>query len=273
MENKIREYLLEDIGTGDITTDAIVAEDHTSRARIIAKEEGVIAGQPYAKDVFHELDPRLIYEEIKRDGEYVKKGEVIACMKGKTRAILTGERLALNLLQRLSGIATMTRRFVEAVAGTGAGILDTRKTSPGHREREKYAVRVGGGLNHRGSLGEMALVKENHIAAAGSIREAVGKIRAMSGVPIEVEVRNMEELKEALEQGVDRIMLDNWDVESTKRAVLYVENKIPLEASGNMTLDRVGEVAKTGVQFISVGALTHSCKSLDLSLFHEGVKQ
>ena len=271
MQSGVKDYLAEDIGSGDITTNATVPKGHTSRAIIVAKEEGVIAGHSFARDVFRELDPMFLYEEIKKDGERVLKGEMVARLEGKTRAILTGERVALNLLQRLSGIATLTRRFVEAVGNTGAKILDTRKTSPGHREKEKYAVRMGGGFNHRDTLGEMALIKENHIAVAGTIREAVRRIRSVSAVPIEVEVKNMEELDEVLAEGVDRIMLDNWDTESTRRAVMVVGKRIPLEASGNMSLERIAEVAATGVEFISVGVLTHSYKSLDLSLLHEGV--
>ncbi|MBP9561257.1 MAG: carboxylating nicotinate-nucleotide diphosphorylase, partial [Syntrophorhabdaceae bacterium] len=180
-------------------------------------------------------------------------------------AILTGERVALNILQRLSGIATMTRRYVEAAAGTKAKILDTRKTTPGLRDMEKYAVRVAGGENHRITLSEMVLIKENHIAIAGSIKEAIRRVKD-KGIPIEVEVKNMEELKEATLEGVDRILLDNWEVESVKEAVDFLNGRIPLEASGNMTIEKAQGVAKKGVDYISVGALTHSYKSLDLSL-------
>ncbi|MCX5805862.1 MAG: carboxylating nicotinate-nucleotide diphosphorylase [Proteobacteria bacterium] len=271
IEDSIKAYLKEDIGTGDITTNSIVSENHTSRARIIAKEDGIIAGNMFAAAVFMLLDNQIRYEEVKWDGEHVEKGDIIAVVEGKTRAILTGERVALNILQRLSGIATLTRQFADAIKGTGTKILDTRKTSPGHRIAEKYAVKMGGGTNHRMDLSEMALIKENHIAAAGSIKEAVERVRSHSNVPVEVEVKNMTELKEALEERVDRILLDNWDVESTRDAVLYVNKRIPLESSGNMTLERVAEFAKTGVDFISIGALTHSYKSLDISLLHEGV--
>jgi nicotinate-nucleotide pyrophosphorylase (carboxylating) len=271
MKNSIKYYLTEDIGTGDITTNAIVPEMHVSRARIVAKENGIIAGQSIAKEVFRGLDDTLVYEECKSDGEHVKKGDIITIVKGKTRAILTGERVALNFLQRLSGIATLTGKFVEAVEGTGVKILDTRKTSPGHREKEKYAVRMGGGYNHRGNLSEMALIKENHIAAAGSIKDAVMKVRDISKVPIEVEVKNMVELEEALKENTDRIMLDNWDTKGIKAAVLFVNKKIPIEVSGNVNIENVKEIAKAGVDFISIGALTHSFKSLDISLLHEGV--
>ncbi len=271
MKDSIKYYLKEDIGTGDITTNAIVPEMHVSMARIFAKENGIIAGQYIAKEVFVELDNALAYEELKKDGEHVKKGDIIAIVRGKTRAILTGERVALNFLQRLSGIATLTGKFVEAVEGTGAKILDTRKTSPGHREKEKYAVRMGGGYNHRGNLGEMALIKENHIAAAGSIRDAVMKIRDISKVPVEIEVKNMVELEEALREDVDRIMLDNWNAKGIRTAVLFVNKRIPIEVSGNVNLEKIREIAKAGVDFISVGSLTHSFKSLDISLLHEGV--
>ncbi len=259
------EFLKEDLGEGDKTTEWIVDENHISRAVIIAKEEGVIAGQRYAKEIFKTLDPEIEYYEKKKDGENVKKGDVVTEIRGKTRAILTGERVSLNILQRLSGIATMTRRYVEAAKGTKAKILDTRKTTPGIREMEKYAVRVGGGENHRITLSEMVLIKENHITIAGSIKEAIRRVKN-KGIPVEIEVKNMEDLKEALAEGVDRILLDNWDIESIKDAVDFVNGRIPLEASGNMTLEKVKKVAEKGVDYISVGALTHSYKSLDLSL-------
>jgi nicotinate-nucleotide pyrophosphorylase (carboxylating) len=271
IKDNLTAYLKEDIGTGDVTTNSIVSEDHISKARIIAKEDGIVAGNMFAAGVFMLLDNQVRYEELKCDGEFVKKGDIIAVIEGKTRAILSGERVALNILQRLSGIATLTRQFVDAVKGTETNILDTRKTSPGHRTAEKYAVKMGGGTNHRIDLSEMALIKENHIAAAGSIKEAVKRVRSYSNVPVEVEVKNMIELKEALDEKIDRILLDNWDIDSTRKAVLYVNKSIPLESSGNMDLERVAEYAKTGVDFISIGALTHSYKSLDISLLHEGV--
>lgn len=271
IKDSINSYLKEDMGTGDITTDSIVPEDHISKARIIAKESGIIAGNIFAAEVFVLLDNQFLYEEVISDGNPVKAGDIIAIVRGKTRAILTGERVALNILQRLSGIATFTKMFVDAVKGSEAKILDTRKTSPGHRLAEKYAVKMGGGTNHRVNLSEMALIKENHIAVAGSIKEAVKRVRANSNVPVEVEVKNMAELKEALEENIDRILLDNWDTEATVEAVSLIKKRVPLEASGNMTLERVGSIAKTGVDFISIGALTHSFKSLDISLLHEGV--
>ena len=270
MTPDIRAFLKEDIGSGDITTDCTVSEDHTSRAHIIAKEDCVIAGHGIAKQVFEELDREMNYEVVVVEGAKARKGDVVCRIEGKTRAILTGERVALNFFQRLSGIATATRRFVDIVEGTGVKILDTRKTTPGLRVLEKYAVRMGGGYNHRFDLGEMALIKENHIAAAGSISNAVKCIRGKNLVPIEVEVKNMEELREALELGVDRIMLDNWDTKSTRKAVDSAAGKTPLEASGNMTVERAAEVARTGVDFISVGSVTHSFASADLSLLIVG---
>jgi len=279
MDVRIEDFLREDIGQGDVTTDAVVPEDHRSKATILAKADGVVAGNGFAREVFECLDKDIQYEELKHDGERVIKGDAVAAITGKSRAILTGERVALNLLQRLSGIATLTRRFVEAVAGTEVKILDTRKTSPGLRSMEKYAVRMGGGFNHRFDLSEMALIKENHIAVAGSITEAVKRVRAQSTValtkgspPVEVEVRTMADLKEAVEAGVDRIMLDNWDIASIKEAVSLVQKRIPLEVSGNMTVERAREAAQSGVDFISVGALTHSFTALDMTLLQEGLK-
>jgi nicotinate-nucleotide pyrophosphorylase (carboxylating) len=272
MDVSIKDFLKEDIGQGDITTNAIVPEDHSSQAVILAKAEGVIAGHGFAREVFRFLDKDIQYEELKHDGERVIRGDTVAAIAGKSRAILTGERVALNILQRLSGIATFTRRFVEAVKGTGVKILDTRKTSPGLRSMEKYAVRMGGGFNHRFDLGEMALIKENHIVVAGSITAAVKRVRSKSKVPVEVEVRTLADLKEAMEAGVDRIMLDNWDIASIPAAVSLVQKKISLEVSGNMTIDRAREVAKTGIDFISVGALTHSVTTLDMTMLQEGLK-
>lgn len=265
----LENFLKEDIGEGDITTNAIVPENHTSKAFIQVKANGVVAGHIFVLEIFRFLDQDIQYQKLKQDGEHVTKGDILATIAGKSRAILTGERVALNILQRLSGIATITRSFVEAVEGTGVKILDTRKTSPGLRSMEKYAVRMGGGYNHRLNLSEMALVKENHIALAGSIKEAVKRVKSQSNAPIEVEVRNMEELREAMDAGVDRIMLDNWEMESIKKAVLLVHKRIPLEVSGNMTIEKAKKVAKTGVDFISVGAITHSFKSLDMTLLQE----
>ena len=262
----IEAALKEDMGIGDVTTDSIVPPDLMSEALIVAKEVTVVAGHDVAQKVFHILDPGLEYTVVIPDGESAKKGATVSVIRGKTRAILTGERVALNFFQRLSGIASATRRFVDAARGTDAKILDTRKTTPGLRLLEKYAVRMGGGYNHRLDLGEMALIKENHIAAAGSIEAAVARIRERSTVPVEVEVKNMDELARAVTEPVDRIMLDNWNLEDTRKAIAFVGGRIPIEASGNMTVERVAAVAATGVDFISVGALTHSFISADLSL-------
>ncbi len=269
MEERIRRFLAEDVGSGDITTDAIVSPDHTSVALIIAKEECVIAGHEFAREVFLTLDRDASYEDLIKDGSTAHPGEAVSRVRARTRAILTGERSALNILQRLCGIATATRRFVDAVAGTGVRILDTRKTSPGLRTMEKYAVLMGGGENHRFGLYDMALVKENHIAIAGSIRAAVERIRKQSECDIEVEVKDMEELKEAKVEGVERIMLDNWRDEDIDKAVALVNGGIPIEVSGNMTVERAGRIAGTGIDFISVGSITHSFKSADLSLLIE----
>ncbi len=269
MDVRVEDFLREDIGEGDVTTEAIVPETHASRAIIQMKADGVVAGQVYARDVFKSLNRDILYEELKREGDRVRKDDRVAVLVGKSRAILTGERVALNILQRLSGIATFTSSFVEAVEGTGVKILDTRKTSPGLRAMEKYAVRMGGGYNHRLNLSEMALIKENHIAIAGSVTEAVKRLRRFSNKPVEVEVRNMKELKEAMELGVERIMLDNWDLESIRDGVSLINKRVPIEVSGNMTVEKAREVARTGIDFISVGAITHSFKSLDMTLLQQ----
>ena len=266
MEEGIKQYLAEDIGEGDITTESIVPADHRSEASILAKEECVIAGHAFVRKVFETLDRDVIYEELIGDGTVAARGATVSKVRARTRAILTGERVALNIFQRLSGIATATRGFVRAVEGTKVKILDTRKTSPGLRAMEKYAVRAGGGQNHRFGLYDMALVKENHIAIAGSIGEAVARIKKCSSVAVEVEVRNMDELREALEEGVDRIMLDNWKDGDIRDAVSLVDGRIPIEVSGNMTVERVREIALTGIDLISAGSITHSFKSADLSL-------
>lgn len=266
MDEFIDFILREDIGNGDITTDSIVAANHISLASIIAKDDGVIAGHVFASEIFKSLDQTLYYKEIISDGEIVKKGDSIAELHGKTRAILTGERVALNILQRLSGIATLTRKYVIAAEEGATQILDTRKTAPGLRKMEKYAVRMGGGFNHRFDLSEMALVKENHIEAAGSIKEALRRLREKSDVFVEVEVKNMDELHEAMNEKVDRIMLDNWDIDNIKNAVNFVDRRIPIEVSGNMTVEKVRQVTKTGIDYISVGAITHSFKALDMTL-------
>ena len=259
--------LAEDVGPGDITTQATIPEGATGEAVILAKAHGVLAGLPVAAEVFRRVDRGIRFEELAQDGEPVAPGDVVARLSGPLRGILTGERVALNFLSHLSGIATLTAEFVTAVAPYRAVILDTRKTTPGWRSLEKYAVRCGGGRNHRLGLYDMVLIKDNHIAACGSIYEAVRRVRAAGvKVPIEVEVKDLDELAEALSLEVDRILLDNMDLEELREAVRLAGGKVPLEASGGVTLENVAEVAACGVDFISVGAITHSAPALDLSL-------
>lgn len=259
--------LREDIGAGDVTTGAIVSPGVVGRGKIVAKAHGVICGLSIAAAVFRAMDEGIDFLPRVRDGEPVQPGDVVAVVEGPLRGILTAERVALNFLSRLSGIATLTARFVEAVAPYRAVILDTRKTTPGWRHLEKYAVRCGGGRNHRMGLYDMVLIKDNHVAFCGSIAAAVRRVRdAEVGVPVEVEVRNLEELREALGLGVDRILLDNFPVEDIAAAVRIAGGRVPLEASGGVTLENVAEIAATGVDYISVGALTHSAPALDLSL-------
>jgi len=257
----------EDIGPGDATSEAILPADLRLHARIVAKRPGVVAGLPIAEAVFQRVDPALRFVAHVRDGDRVEAGDLVAEVVGPGRGMLAAERIAVNFLQHLSGIATLTRSFVEAVAGTGATILDTRKTHPGYRLLEKYAVRMGGGQNHRMSLSDMLLIKENHIEAAGSITQAVGRARAAHPeLPCEVEVRDLDELREALELDLDRVMLDNMDFDEMRAAVALAGGRVKLEASGGVTLERVVAVAETGVDYISVGALTHSAPALDLSM-------
>jgi len=259
--------LAEDVGPGDVTTQATIPEGATGEAVILAKAHGVLAGLPVAAEVFRRVDRGIRFEELAQDGEPVAPGDAVARLSGPLRGILTGERTALNFLSHLSGIATLTAEFVTAVAPYRAVILDTRKTTPGWRSLEKYAVRCGGGRNHRLGLYDMVLIKDNHIAACGSISEAVRRVRAAGvKVPIEVEVKDLDELAEALSLEVDRILLDNMDLEELREAVRLAGGKVPLEASGGVTLENVAEVAACGVDFISVGAITHSAPALDLSL-------
>ncbi len=260
--------LAEDIGDGDVTTENTIPEDARLTGRFLAKESGVVAGIHVVWRTFALLDPRVELLVLIGDGLCVERGQVIAQVSGPGRAILTGERVALNFLQRMSGIATATRQYVDAVEGTHAVILDTRKTAPGLRVLDKWAVRLGGGKNHRIGLYDMALIKDNHIAAVGSITEAVRRVRDGDGRdrPIEVEVGDLDQLAEALETGVDRILLDNMPPELMREAVRLADARVPLEASGGISMESVREVAETGVDFISVGALTHSVEALDISL-------
>jgi nicotinate-nucleotide pyrophosphorylase (carboxylating) len=261
--------LSEDLGlAGDITTDPIIAADTEGEAAIVAREPGVIAGLDLAEAAFKTLDPEVAFTRVVNDGGRVAAGDIIAKVKGRTRALLTGERTALNYLCRLSGIATLTSAYVAKVEGTGARIACTRKTTPGLRAFEKYAVRCGGGVNHRFGLYDAVLVKDNHIAAAGGIEAAVRLLRARTGhlVKIEVEVDTLAQLEEALRFEVDAVLLDNMDTGTLKKAVALAKGRVLTEASGGVSLETVGEIAATGVDLISVGALTHSPRSLDSSL-------
>ncbi len=259
--------IAEDIGPGDATSEAVLPAGLELHACIVAKEAGVVAGLPVAEAVFSRVSPALRFTARVRDGSRVEPGDLVAEVTGPARGMLAAERIALNFLQRLSGIATLTRAFVDAVAGTNAAILDTRKTHPGYRVLEKYAVRMGGGRNHRMSLYDMMMLKDNHIDAAGSITLAVERARAgFPDLPIEVEVRNLDELRETLPLDVARIMLDNMSLAQMREAVEIAARRTPLEASGNVDLETVAAIGATGVDYISVGALTHSAPALDLSM-------
>ncbi|MFB6247457.1 MAG: carboxylating nicotinate-nucleotide diphosphorylase [Salinibacter sp.] len=253
---------------GDVTSRATLPPETELEGRLVAKEEGVVAGLPLARALFALVDERLALDAVVDEGDRVDSGEVVARVSGPGRALLTAERPALNLAGRLSGIATLTRRFVEAVAHTEARILDTRKTLPGARRPNKYAVRQGGGHNHRLGLFDMALIKDNHIDGAGGITAALRRVRDAHGdqYPVEVEVKTLDELAEALAADPDLILLDNMDVPTLRRAVEQADGQVPLEASGGVTLDTVAAIAETGVDRISVGALTHSASTLDLSI-------
>ncbi len=264
----IRRALAEDIGDGDITANSTIPAGATVSGRFLTKAAGVVAGLEVAGMVFHELDPAVEFVQFVQDSDRVERGDFLAEVSGNGRAILSGERTALNIMQRMSGIATTTRRYVDAVVGTKAIILDTRKTAPGLRVLDKWAVRLGGGQNHRTGLYDMALIKDNHIAAVGGITEAVRRVRASDDRhrPLEVEVQNTDQLREALQLAVDRIMLDNMSIEAMREAVRIAAGRTPLEASGNVNLNSVAGIAATGVDFISAGALTHSVIALDISL-------
>jgi nicotinate-nucleotide pyrophosphorylase (carboxylating) len=271
VDRVIENALLEDIHTGDITTQAVVAGSREAKAHLLAKEPFVLAGIHVAARVFHLLDPRTVFTPCFQDGDSPVQGDVIARITGDAAILLQGERVALNLLQRMSGVATLARRYRDAVHGTKARVVDTRKTTPGLRQLEKYAVRVGGGWNHRTGLYDGILIKENHIVAAGGITVAVE--RARSVVPhtmkIEVETETLEQVTEALNAGADIIMLDNMDLEMMRSAVVLIGGKALLEASGGVSLDTVGAIAATGVDIISVGALTHSARAVDISMLLE----
>jgi nicotinate-nucleotide pyrophosphorylase (carboxylating) len=263
----IKQALAEDIGSGDITTAAIVSNTAMAEARFYAKANGVLAGIDVCKQVFSVLDPAMQFFSNFTDGAKIVSGDELLRITGKFAALLSGERTALNILQRMSGIATQTRAFVESVKPYKTAILDTRKTAPGMRSLDKYAVQCGGGQNHRHGLFDMALIKENHIAAAGNIGRAVALVKqANKNVPIEVEATNLIEVREALVEKVDYLLLDNMSVKEMREAVRIVDGQVVCEASGNVSLDNVREIAATGVERISVGSLTHSVKALDISM-------
>jgi nicotinate-nucleotide pyrophosphorylase (carboxylating) len=267
VDQSIRRALAEDIGTGDATTDSIVPADASLRGQIVAKQSGVVAGLEVARRVFLQLSEQVNFDVKVEEGASVEKRTVLVELDGPARALLTGERTALNFLGRMSGIATLTRQYMDAVKGTKAIILDTRKTAPGLRETDKLAVRLGGGENHRIGLFDMVLIKDNHIDFAGSITAAVERAREkVSDLEIEVETRTLDDVREALGLGVERILLDNMSAETMREAVAITSGRAKLEASGNVTLDNVRQVAETGVDYISVGALTHSVKVFDVSL-------
>ncbi len=273
VQDEVRRALDEDVGSGDVTSQATVPDGIVAKAVILAKEAGIVAGISVAKAVFREISQEVQFDSLRQDGQAIGEGDVIVQMYGPAMAILTAERTALNFLQRLSGIATQTSRFVQAVAGTGVKILDTRKTTPGLRFMEKYAVTVGGGYNHRMGLYDMVLIKDNHIAASGGIIQAVQRVRTQNlGFPVEVEVGDLDQMSQAIEADADRIMLDNMNLDLMRKAVTLVHGqkglgrRPELEASGKIHLGNVRQVAMTGVDFISVGALTHSAAAVDMSL-------
>jgi len=269
VERAVTAALAEDLGlAGDITTDPIIPPDAKGEAAIVARRPGVVAGLDLAEAAFRTLDPEVTFTRVVNDGGRIEAGDTIAKIKGRTRALLTGERTALNFLGRLSGIATLTAAYVAKVQGTGARIACTRKTMPGLRAFEKYAVRCGGGVNHRFGLYDAVLVKDNHIAAAGGLAAALELLRARAGhmVKIEVEVDTLQQLEQALALPIDAVLLDNMDVPTLKKAVALAKGKVLTEASGGVSLETVAEIARTGVDLISVGALTHSPRNLDSSL-------
>ena len=268
VDDIIKKAITEDINYLDVTTDYLIEEDAVTTAYFVSKDDGVLCGIDIAMRVFELLDEEISFDIQKKDGDYVKKGDIIATMQGRATALLKGERTALNLLQHLSGIATATNRCVKLCEGTNASVAETRKTLPGLRALQKYAVTVGGGKNHRYNLSDAAMLKDNHIDASGGIEKAVNKLRSKTGhmLKIEVEVRDFNELEQALRAGADVIMLDNMSCEQMSEAVKIIAGRAKTEASGNITLENIAEVAKTGVDVISLGALTHSVKAFDISM-------
>jgi nicotinate-nucleotide pyrophosphorylase (carboxylating) len=266
MERIVHAALAEDVGAGDVTTEATLPADAMGTAAILLKESGVVCGLQAVELTYRALDPELEFEAFAQDGDALEAPALVARVSGSLRSILTGERVALNFLGRLSGIATLTRQYVDAVAGTGVAVLDTRKTTPGLRALEKHAVAAGGGRNHRFGLDDAVLIKDNHLRAGGSIAEAVERVRAATHLPVEVECDTLDQVLEALDAGVDAILLDNMTPDDLRDAVQLSNGRARLEASGGVTLETIRAVAETGVDEISVGALTHSAPSLDVSL-------
>lgn len=266
-ENLIKLAFEEDVFTGDITTNNLIPSESRKKAFMIAKAEGVIAGLQVAEMVFRKLDPDLQWEPVVQDGSWVNKNDVIVRFEATYRALLTAERTALNFFQRMSGIATLSAKYTEAVKDYKTVILDTRKTLPGFRLLDKYSVKTGGASNHRIGLFDMVMIKDNHIDIAGGISKAVNQIKGKipADIKIEVETTTLEQVQEALNSGVDIIMLDNMDNDTMAKAVQMINGKAKVEASGNMTLERLKEVAATGVDYISIGALTHSVQAMDIS--------
>lgn len=263
----IHHALEEDIGPSDITTATLIPEKTEAHALFVAKGKFVLAGIQFCIEVFRILDSSISFQTFFNEGAQVKKGDVIAEVFGKTHAILKGERVSLNILQRLSGIATITNKYVEKVKNLSTKIFDTRKTTPCYRFMEKYAVRMGGGNNHRFGLFDGIIIKDNHIEAVGSIKKAIGKLKKTQYLhKIEVEIENLHDLKEAIAAGADIVMLDNMSLKDIRKAVKIVKGRAIIEASGNITLDNVRKIAETGVDFVSIGALTHSAVAADISL-------
>ncbi len=260
--------LKEDLGPGDITTDAVIKEKKRAKAKLIAKEEFILAGLPVFKAVFRQLSKDVVFEDLFKEGDLVRYGQVICYVDGPVSVILKAERTALNFLQRMSGIATAVRNFVKKVSHTKVKILDTRKTAPGMRLLDKYAVRIGGGSNHRLGLFDGILIKDNHISAIGSIKEAIQRAKSYAPhtLKIEVEVENLSQLREAIDSGADIVLLDNMGIEEIKKAVEIAKGKVLIEVSGGIKLSNVEKIAATGVDFISVGEITHSVKGVDISL-------
>ncbi len=268
LDSLVERALQEDMPKGDITSESIIPPESISRAVIVAKEDGILAGIRIAERVFKKIDPAVSFRIRRRDGGEIKKGDKLADLRGPSISLLKGERTALNFLQRLSGIATTTNKFVQALANTKTKVLDTRKTTPGLRNLEKYAVKMGGGKNHRLNLSEMVMIKDNHLKITGSLSEAVRSARKKikSGIKIEVETTNLEQVQEAVESGADIIMLDNMPLDKMKDVVDWIKERVPVEVSGNITLAKAKKIAQIGVDYVSVGALTHSFKSLDISM-------